>query len=190
MWRSSSSESISGRSHQNWVRWPNTTPMRCATCLRSRYGTRPSTSTRPPLGTRMPVSILIVVDLPAPFGPTQPTISPRSIVNETSRPPAPRARSRDDQRASSRREARPTRAPSRNVFFEPLDVRSSTLPQLARALVVPHALPPAEARQQRHDHRRQRREQSHRHRASRADRVDPARTAPARSSRTPAARRR
>src|SRR5439155_15382285 len=45
----------------------------------------PSTSTCPALGTRMPVSILIVVDLPAPFGPTQPTISPRPIANDTSR---------------------------------------------------------------------------------------------------------
>ena len=30
----------------------------------------------PEVGTRMPVSILTVVDLPAPFGPINPTISP------------------------------------------------------------------------------------------------------------------
>ena len=28
MWRSSSNDSITGRSHHSWVRWPNTTPMR------------------------------------------------------------------------------------------------------------------------------------------------------------------
>ena len=76
MWRSRSSDSISGRSHHSWVRWPKTTPMRWATALRWRCGERPSTSTRPAVGSRMPVSILIVVDLPAPFGPRQPTISP------------------------------------------------------------------------------------------------------------------
>jgi len=41
------------------------------------------TETRPAVGTRMPVSILIVVDLPAPFGPRYPRSSPRSTRNET-----------------------------------------------------------------------------------------------------------
>ena len=37
---------------------------------RARAGFKPATDAVPPLGWRMPVSILIVVDLPAPFGPT------------------------------------------------------------------------------------------------------------------------
>ncbi len=42
----------------------------------------PATRSRPALGVRIPVSILIVVDFPAPFGPMYPTISPRATVNE------------------------------------------------------------------------------------------------------------
>src|SRR3954470_9558562 len=63
---------------------PNTTPMFCASRRRSRQGTTPSVSTRPALGTRMPVSIFTVVDLPAPFSPMSPTLSPRSTRNERS----------------------------------------------------------------------------------------------------------
>ncbi len=37
--------------------------------VRSFHGTRPFTVISPRVGTRIPVSILIVVDLPAPFGP-------------------------------------------------------------------------------------------------------------------------
>ena len=37
----------------------------------------------PAVGWRMPASILIVVDLPAPFGPTNATRSPGSIRNDT-----------------------------------------------------------------------------------------------------------
>ena len=40
-----------------------------ASCVRCLVGTRPATETRPRGGTRIPVSILTVVDLPAPFGP-------------------------------------------------------------------------------------------------------------------------
>src|ERR1700687_1359780 len=36
----------------------------------------------PELGTKMPVNILMEVDLPAPFGPMYPTISPRAISKE------------------------------------------------------------------------------------------------------------
>ena len=38
----------------------------------------------PAVGGMYPVIILMVVDLPAPFGPRKPRISPRSTVNETS----------------------------------------------------------------------------------------------------------
>lgn len=38
----------------------------------------------PSVGQRMPVSILIVVLLPAPFGPMNPTTSPGSMLNDTS----------------------------------------------------------------------------------------------------------
>ena len=37
--------------------------------VRLRLGSTPATRIEPEVGTRMPVSILIVVDLPAPFGP-------------------------------------------------------------------------------------------------------------------------
>ena len=46
--------------------------------LRCFQGTSPATRTSPDVGTRIPVSILMVVDLPAPFGPMYPTSSPGS----------------------------------------------------------------------------------------------------------------
>jgi hypothetical protein len=51
------------------VRWPNTTPIRRVSSTRCRDGSMPATDSRPDVGTRMPVSILIVVDFPAPLGP-------------------------------------------------------------------------------------------------------------------------
>ena len=51
------------------VRWPKTTPMRRVSSTRLRDGSIPATEMRPAVGTSTPVSILIVVDLPAPFGP-------------------------------------------------------------------------------------------------------------------------
>src|SRR5271165_1839138 len=42
------------------------------------------TSTRPAVGSRTPRIMLMVVVLPAPLGPSSPTISPRSTVKETS----------------------------------------------------------------------------------------------------------
>ena len=51
---------------------------------RSFQGTIPSASMCPDVGTRMPVSILMVVDFPAPFGPRYPTISPSSMRREMS----------------------------------------------------------------------------------------------------------
>ena len=54
MWRSSSNESCSGRSHQSCTRWPKTTPIRRASWMRCRDGSRPATAIRPALGTRMP----------------------------------------------------------------------------------------------------------------------------------------
>ncbi len=43
--------------------------MRRASVVRRRDGSSPATLTRPVVGVRMPHNILIVVDLPAPFGP-------------------------------------------------------------------------------------------------------------------------
>jgi hypothetical protein len=51
-----------------------------AFCSRCSHRTSPATSTVPPVGKRMPVSILIGIDLPAPFGPRWPTLSPSSIM--------------------------------------------------------------------------------------------------------------
>ncbi|MNC90861.1 hypothetical protein D3C83_70140 [compost metagenome] len=39
---------------------------------------------RPAVGGMKPVTMRMVVDLPAPFGPRKPSTSPRSTVNETS----------------------------------------------------------------------------------------------------------
>ncbi len=62
-------ESRSGRSHQSWLRWPNTTPISRASTRRCGTGSSPQVRTVPEVGTRMPVIILMVVDLPAPLAP-------------------------------------------------------------------------------------------------------------------------
>ena len=62
-------DSITAMSHQSWVRCPKTTPIVFTYCVRWRNGTKPLMKNSPLVGTRMPVSILIVVDFPAPFGP-------------------------------------------------------------------------------------------------------------------------
>ena len=69
MRRSSLNDSITAMSHQSWVRWPKTTPMVFTYDVRWRQGTKPLITISPRTGTRMPVSILMVVDFPAPFGP-------------------------------------------------------------------------------------------------------------------------
>jgi hypothetical protein len=42
-------------------------------------GVRPSTLTSPEVGVRSPSMVSIAVDLPAPFGPSSATVSPRAI---------------------------------------------------------------------------------------------------------------
>ena len=76
------SDSASGRSHHSCERCPKTTPIRRDSSARCSTGRSPHVVTRPAVGVRMPVSILIVVDLPAPFAPMYPTASPRPSVNE------------------------------------------------------------------------------------------------------------
>src|SRR5256885_4563161 len=115
MSRSRSKDSQTGRSHQSWVRWPNTTPMRATWASRCRQGTRPITSQRPPLGTRMPASTLMVVDLPAPLGPMYPTSSPRSMEKET----PSRARTSRWRRRSTPRTA-PQRPGARSAIWKVL----------------------------------------------------------------------
>jgi hypothetical protein len=56
-------------SHQSCVLCPKTTPMVATYRVRSRNGTNPLQTTSPDVGVRIPVSILIVVDLPAPLAP-------------------------------------------------------------------------------------------------------------------------
>src|SRR5882724_428011 len=46
---------------------------------------KPTTVPRPPEGSRMPHSMRMVVDLPAPFGPRTPKISPLFTESDTSR---------------------------------------------------------------------------------------------------------
>src|ERR1700726_3498654 len=60
----------------------NTMPKRLRTSLRSTAGSRPSISTWPRVGVSRVVSILIVVVLPAPFGPRKAKISPLSTSKE------------------------------------------------------------------------------------------------------------
>ena len=43
----------------------------------------PSTSARPPLARTRPQAIFVSVDLPAPFGPSRPSSSPRSTCRST-----------------------------------------------------------------------------------------------------------
>src|SRR4051812_27284831 len=56
---------------------------------------KPTTVALPPVGSRIPQSMRMVVDLPAPFGPRTPKISPRSTVSETSRTATRRPKVRD-----------------------------------------------------------------------------------------------
>jgi hypothetical protein len=60
-----------------------TTPIRrfaAAGCARTSM---PATKARSPVGITVVVSIPIVVDLPAPFGPSRPKNSPASIARST-----------------------------------------------------------------------------------------------------------
>src|SRR6266540_3497039 len=58
------------------------TPTRGLSAAPSRSGSRPSTRTSPASGRRNPSQISIVVVLPAPFGPSNATISPRATVSD------------------------------------------------------------------------------------------------------------
>src|SRR3954469_21925282 len=59
--------------------------MRLRTSRASRTTSWPSTRACPLVGSSSVISILIVVVLPAPFGPSRPNSSPRSTLNETPR---------------------------------------------------------------------------------------------------------
>lgn len=64
--------------------------MRAAAARRSVTASIPSTDTVPASGRRKPLRILSAVVLPAPFGPTRPTTSPRATSKLT--PDSARAR--------------------------------------------------------------------------------------------------
>ena len=53
-------------------------PMLALICSGWVRMSKPATLPRPAVGVRMPQSIRMVVDLPAPFGPRKPKISPRA----------------------------------------------------------------------------------------------------------------
>src|SRR6266540_2973973 len=74
-----------GSSNQSCARWPKRAPIRRASARRCVHGVRPRTRADPLVGCRMPVSILIDVDLPAPFGPMYASRSPGSTANVRSR---------------------------------------------------------------------------------------------------------
>src|SRR4249920_2522521 len=61
---------------------------------------KPTTVPEPPLGSRMPHSMRMVVDLPAPFGPSTPKISPRLTCSDTSRTATSDPNLRDSERVS------------------------------------------------------------------------------------------
>src|SRR5262249_41712837 len=69
----------------------NTTLLAARTAIGSRATSNPTRLARPPLGAIVVVSIPIVVDLPAPFGPSRPNTSPavtsKSIPRTASAPP-------------------------------------------------------------------------------------------------------
>ena len=56
--------------------------MFCLTLFAWAVTSKPETSARPEVGFRRVVKIIIVVLLPAPFGPRNPNISPSSTVKE------------------------------------------------------------------------------------------------------------
>jgi hypothetical protein len=58
--------------------------IRWAARRRLRYGSMPPTTQRPDVEVITPVSILMVVDLPAPFAPMLATFAPPAISNDTS----------------------------------------------------------------------------------------------------------
>src|SRR4051794_10905399 len=70
-------------------------PMRSLIRSASVATSKPTTVALPPVGSRIPQSMRMVVDLPAPFGPRTPKISPRSTVSETSRTATRRPKVRD-----------------------------------------------------------------------------------------------
>jgi hypothetical protein len=69
----------------NRARSSGTTPICRLTSIASAlsHGFLSNRVTVPSLGLRMPVSILIVVDLPAPLGPKKPYSVPRSTAKST-----------------------------------------------------------------------------------------------------------
>ena len=58
--------------------------MSCFTAIGFFSMLNPPMTTSPAVGGMKPVIIRIVVDFPAPFGPRNPSTSPRSTPNETS----------------------------------------------------------------------------------------------------------
>ena len=68
-----------GTSHQSTDRLPKTMPVFLLIFCRFFVGSSPPTSTFPEVGVSTPDSILMVVDLPQPLGPTYPTASPFSM---------------------------------------------------------------------------------------------------------------
>ena len=72
-------DSITGKSHHSCVFWPNTAPIFLLFSILFWLGFKLSTTTSPEVGVKSPVSILIVVDFPAPFSPMYPISSPSCI---------------------------------------------------------------------------------------------------------------
>ena len=66
------------------VSW-NTKPMLRRTSPRSVTTSWPATSAVPPVGSTSVHNIPIVVDLPAPFGPRKPNVSPGATSKSTPR---------------------------------------------------------------------------------------------------------
>ncbi|MGY4242346.1 hypothetical protein ACVIIZ_003754 [Bradyrhizobium sp. USDA 4523] len=69
---------FSGR--ECWNTMPK--PLRAILCAGSPATFSPSNSTSPAVGRSMPITLFIAVDLPEPFGPIRPRISPGCRSNE------------------------------------------------------------------------------------------------------------
>src|SRR6266566_3494308 len=119
--------SSGGRSQTSCWRLPSTRAMRRLNAGPPVHGTNPATSTRPVVGWSRPVSIFSVVVFPAPLGPRNPTISPGSMRNVTSRT-ACTSRYRGRTSARSAPPSPGSRTLTRNVLLS----RSAVMPDAIR----------------------------------------------------------
>src|SRR4051795_10142513 len=125
------------------------TPRRATSSGRRPRSERPCSRTSPPVTGTAPMTACSVEDLPAPFGPTRPTISPRPTARSmprTAGTPA-YATSRPSRTSASEVSATATQIRVRDVDVAPHLVRR---PLRERPPLVEHLDPVAHLHDQRH----------------------------------------